>query len=133
MKLKVTPLLIIRIVIVFVGLYFMYSSSLEGAIVRDTRAFPYPITNVYCSNGGKKSSYLEITAKGKLYEVSVSGRQDCSSFKEGEKVQLYYNDLLDYYFFEDQNQSSMIIICMLLFGGTFLWQIIDQYRKEKRQ
>lgn len=108
----------------------MWRYDVESTIIKESDTFPYQITEVYCSGGGKTNSYLKIAAKGEVYEVSVSGHQHCSSFKEGEVVQLYYNDLLDYYFFKEGNKPFGIIICMVFFGLTFLWQIYDRYKNK---
>ena len=130
MSQKAIVLLVIRVLTVLVCLFLMWKSELESSIAKESHTFPYEITEVYCSNGGKSSSYIKIADKGKIYEVSVSGYQHCSSFKEGESVQLYYNDLLDYYFLKEGNRPFGIIICMILFGLTFLWPIIDGYRSD---
>ena len=130
MKRKVTAFFIIRVIILLVGIYFYYCYSLEKTLVKETDSFPYKITDVYCSTG-KSSSYLKIADKGKTYEVQVSGRQKCASFKQGESVQLYYNHLLDYYFLKEEVSGVKVMMSVIVFGATFLWQIINQYKKEK--
>lgn len=119
---------IIRLLSIVVCLFLVTKSELESRIVKKTRTFPYKITEVYCSNGGKSSSYLKITDKGKIFEVPVSGYQHCSSFKEEEVVGLYYNNLFDYYFFKEENKPLGIFICMIVFGLTFLWPVIERYK-----
>lgn len=125
---KAIVLLVVRILIILVCLFFVCKSELESTIVNKTRTFPYEINEVYCPKGGKSGSYLKIEDRGKIYSVFVSGYQHCSSFKEGGKVELYYNDLLDYYFFKEENKPFGIIICMVLFGLTFIWPIVDRYK-----
>jgi len=129
MSRKAIVLLAARILTVLFCFFLMWKSEFESGIIKEAQTFPYKITDVYCSNGGKKSSYIKITDRGKVYEVSLSGYQKCSSFKEGEVVQLYYNDLLDYYFF-GQNKPVGIITCMILFGLTFLWPVIEPYKNK---
>lgn len=119
---------IIRLLSIVVCLFLVTKSELESSIVKKTRTFPYKITEVYCSNGGKSRSYLKIADKGKIFEVPVSGYQHCSSFKEGEVVGLYYNNLFDYYFFKEENKPFGIFICMIVFGLTFLWPVIERYK-----
>ena len=131
MSQKAIVLWVIRILTVLVCLFLMWKSELESSIEKEAQTFPYQITEVYCSSGGKSSSYLKIADKGKTYEVSVSGYQHCSSFKKGEVVHLYYNDLLDYYFLKG-NKPVGIIICMILFGLTFLWEIYDRHKNKEQ-
>lgn len=128
MEKKVTVLLVIRVITVLVGLFFLYRYNVESTMIEDSEAYPYEITEVYCSNGGKASSYIKVKDRGKMFEVEVSGWQNCTSFKEGEKVQLYYNHLFDYYFFKENHNSIKITLCLIFFGLTFLWTVIERYK-----
>lgn len=120
-------LLVIRVIVVLVGLYFVYCYNLESSIINKTRTFSYPITEVHCSIGKGSSSYLKIIAAGKSYEVSIVG-YECGSFEVGESAQLYYNHLMDYYFLDQQRFPLRIFICVIVSVFTFLLKAIDRYK-----
>ena len=123
-------LLVVRVVTVLLGLYFVYCYNLESSIINKTRIFSYPITEVHCSNGKGGSSYFKIIAAGKTYEVPVK-KYNCGTFEVGGSAQLYYNHLMDYYFLDQQGNPSKIVGCIIFFGLTFLWQAIDRYKRNK--